>query len=115
IERRATAVQRRAAVERPQALAVGVDLDADGRAPGAARRQLRPVLLQLVGIGIGVGIIGLGEYPFTRERGERDRACTQQQRSIACGLHVVSPPLWLLGPNGLAPGRPTNSIAPCDT
>src|SRR5262249_28970941 len=89
VERRATAVQRGTAVERPQALAVRIDLDADGRAPFAALRQLRPVLLQLIGIGIGVRIIGLSEYPLSRECGERERASTQQQRSIACGLHVV--------------------------
>jgi hypothetical protein len=54
IERRIAAVVRRAAVERPQALAVGIDLNADGRAPFAVGRQLRPVLLELVRIGIGV-------------------------------------------------------------
>src|SRR5262245_12966789 len=90
IERRATAVLRGTAVERPQALTVGIDLDADGRAPGPPRRQLRPILLQLIRIGIGVGIIGLGEYPLSGQSGERESACTQQQRSIACGLHVVS-------------------------
>src|SRR4051812_21047741 len=59
IERRAAAVERGAAVERPEALAIWIDLDADGGPPGAAGWQLRPVLLKLVRIGIGIGIVAL--------------------------------------------------------
>src|SRR5262249_34909989 len=57
---------------------------------------------------IGVWIIGLGEYPLSRESSERERACTQQQRSIACGLHAVLP-CSFLGANGHS--RDTGSTA----
>src|SRR5262249_17615715 len=96
IECRSTAVLRGAAVERPQALAVGIDLDADGRAPGAARRQLRPILLQLIRIGIGVGVVGLGEYPLSREGDERGHAYAQHQRDAACSSHAILPVAFLL-------------------
>src|SRR5262245_54421644 len=57
IEVRSNAVVGGAAIERPEALAVRIDFDADGRAPFAAFRQLRPIFFQAIRIARAVGIL----------------------------------------------------------
>src|SRR6266568_2297770 len=74
IERRVGTRGGAAAVEHPDALAVFVSFYADRRSHLAAGGELRPVLLQAVRIGRGVGVgIRLRVSPLSRHRDRRHR------------------------------------------
>ena len=95
VERGVDAVLHAAAVEHPDALAVGIDVDARHLPDLAAFRNLEPILVETVGIG---GAIGIGRRLRERRRpqrrrdpqGQNDRACAEHECLLPGGRVVLA-------------------------
>src|SRR5438105_2693869 len=97
-----------AAVKNPDALAVSVDIHADGRPPLTSLGQFRPALVNAIGIRCGIRVgSAYSEDSFWEHGDRRNEGEAECVSNATCTKHCLPPTSFsTCGPFPRSPGRP---------